>query len=429
MLKKELEQLKNENRIIRIGLVGAGQMGEGLVCQCEQIGNLQVVAIYSRNRERCEQAYQSAGIAPEKLRYCESAEAAERALQTGFRVIAQSLEILCAIEQLDLVVEATGIPEVGAQTSIAAISNRHHILQMNVETDATVGYLLALKAKEQGVIYTLSSGDEPGAIMELYDFARTLNFPVTCVGKGKNNPVDRRATALDPAIQKKAQKFRMNPDMLAAFVDGSKTMIEMCSLGNAIGFTPEKRGMSGYTVTPDQIAATFCPKEYGGMLEREQVLEYAHGIAPGVFVVIRVDHPKLLLDFQYLAMGSGPYYALYRPYHLVSLEAPISILRCMFYGQATLASEHPPVNEVLTIAKEDLAPGQQLEGLGGASHYGLIETRSVSRQENFLPIGLASHARVKRRIPSGEVIRYEDVELEEESVLVQLRREQDKLSQ
>ncbi|WGK69858.1 hypothetical protein P0082_03080 [Candidatus Haliotispira prima] len=429
MFLQELRKLGEQGRRIRIGLVGAGQMGEGLICQCERIGDrrggLEVSAVFSRRRGSAEAAYESAGVPPEQLQFCRSATEATEVLHRGKRAIVDSLEALCGVEQLDVIVEATGVPEIGARTALLAIENGKHIVQMNVEADATVGYILRQKANQAGVVYTLSGGDEPGSIMELYDFAQTLGFEVVCAGKGKNNRVFRHATAADPRVRAKAERFRMNPTMLASFVDGSKTMAEMCSIGNAIGYTPAQRGMEGHEVTAQNIAEVYCPKECGGVLSRDKIVDYAYGIAPGVFVIIKVEHPKLLLDFQYLALGDGPYYALYRPYHLVSLETPISILRCVLHGQTSLATERPPLNEALAIAKQDIRSGQELGKVGGENYYGSIDT--CENAAGLLPLGLAGVARLKKSLSIDSVITYDDVDLDEESCIVQLRLEQDAL--
>lgn len=426
MLYQELQKHQQNGQRIRIGLIGAGQMGEGLVCQTEGITAMEVVAIYSRRSESCHNAYKSAGLREEQVVDCALASSADEAIRQGKRCVMQSLEELCAIEQLDVVVEATGIPEIGVRSALGAIEHGHHIVQMNVEADATVGYLLRKKAEEKGVIYTLSSGDEPGSIMELIDFAQTLGFPVYCAGKGKNNRVNRYATEKDPAVIEKAQRFRMNPTMLASFVDGSKTMVEMCSLGNALGFSPSKRGMNGFEASPQNLADIFCPRELGGELESPATVDYAYGIAPGVFIVIFVEHPKVLLDFQYLALGKGPYYALYRPYHLVSLETPISIARCVLQGLTSLASERYPVNEAIAVSKGELKQGKTLGKVGGFDYYGLLDKRSNC--EGLLPLGLAEGAQLRRSLPLDHPITYDDVQLNDDLAIVRLRREQDLLA-
>ena len=318
-----------------------------------------------------------------------------------------------------------GFPEVGARVALDAIMERKHVVQMNVETDATVGYILRKMANAAQVVYTLSAGDEPGSTMELVDFAVSLGFTVVAAGKGKNNPLNR-ASNPDSAADKAARQ-QMNPKMLASFEDGTKTMVEMTSLGNAIGFEPDVRGMHGPQATPKTIADVYVPKANGGVLDNLNVVDYGLGIAPGVFVVFTTEHPKIVRDLQYLSMGQGPYWALYRPYHLTSLETPISIGRAALYHQTTIATDIAPVCETITVAKKDLKAGEVIDALGGFTVYGLIEKTSVSRQENLLPLGLAPGSTLTRDVKMGEAISYDDVEIKEGQTILNLRRMQDQM--
>jgi predicted homoserine dehydrogenase-like protein len=327
------------------------------------------------------------------------------------------------VEPIDVTVEATGIPEVGARVAYSAILARKHVLQMNVETDATVGWLLRRMANAAGVVYTLTAGDEPGSTMELYDFAVSLGFEVVCAGKGKNNPLDR--TGNPENLAEKAHQQQMNPKMLASFVDGTKTMVEMCSFANAVGFVPDVPGMHGPEVTPKDIASTYVPREHGGILENTGVVEYGRGIAPGVFVVFTTDHPKLVRDLKYLSMGPGPYWALYRPYHLTSLETPISIARAAIKGETTVATDNPPTAETTTIAKRDLEPGEKIDGLGGFTVYGMLESAADARASKKLPLGLAPGATMRKPVAMGQAVTYDDVDLDESLMIVHLRRTQD----
>jgi predicted homoserine dehydrogenase-like protein len=334
--------------------------------------------------------------------------------------------VLTAIPNLDIVVEATGIPEVGAQVAWDTILNCKHMLQMNVETDATVGYVLRRMAKAAGVVYTLTIGDEPGAAMELYSFARALGFEVTCVGKGKNNPLDR--TANPDSVAEEAARKDMNPKMLAGFIDGTKTMVEMTSLGNGIGYPPDVRGMHGPTASPDTLKELFAPQAQGGVLESTGVVDFALGsVAPGVFLTFTTDQPKIVKDLGYLSMGEGPQYSLYRPYHLTSLETPISIGRAVLKGETTLATDRPPVAETVAVAKRDLRAGEEVDALGGYTVYGIIERADVAREDGLLPLGLAPGAVLVTDVAEGTLLRYSDVELNESLAIVQLRRLQDRM--
>jgi len=93
-----------------------------------------------------------------------------------------------------VLVEATGVPEVGARVAWNGILNRKHIVMLNVEADVTVGLFLHRMAQRTGCVYTVASGDEPGVCNMLHNFSRTLSLEVMCAGKGKNNPIDYEAT-------------------------------------------------------------------------------------------------------------------------------------------------------------------------------------------------------------------------------------------
>jgi pyruvate/2-oxoglutarate dehydrogenase complex dihydrolipoamide dehydrogenase (E3) component len=65
---------------------------------------------------------------------------------------------------------------------------------LNVEIDVCIGHILYKLARNAGVVYTGSAGDEPGAVIEMYDFARALGFNVRVVGKGIRYCRDWRRT-------------------------------------------------------------------------------------------------------------------------------------------------------------------------------------------------------------------------------------------
>ncbi len=425
MLHRRLQELERRGAKIRVGLVGAGQMGEGLAVVLEQMSGIETAVVVDAKPGRAVRAFASAGIPASEVMETDDPDHALAAFSDGRRV-ATSNVALAWCEPIDISVEATGVPEVGAAVAKGAIEARKHVMQMNVETDATVGYALRRMAEEAGVVYTLSGGDEPGAIMELYDFATTLGLQVVSAGKGKNNRLDRTATA--DTVADLARKRRMNPKMLASFVDGTKTMVEMTSLANGIGFAPDIRGMHGPPVTVETIASTYIPSDHGGVLSGPGRVDYGRGIAPGVFVVFTTDHPKLIRDLGYLSMGPGPYYALYRPYHLANIETPISMVRAVLAEETTLATDRPPTAETVAFAKRNLAAGETVDDLGGYCVYGMIEKAEPAARERLLPVGLAPGAVVTSPVRAGEPLTYHDVDLDESSHIVSLRRLQDSLT-
>ncbi len=411
-LRRRLEELEAANTPIRVGLVGAGQMGRGFIAQVNGIPGMETVAVADVDPERGLEAFREVGKKP-----------VEGINGTPDRpaVMGDAADIAHS-ETVDVVVEATGVTEVGARVAYEAIQEGKHVVMLNAEADATVGVVLARMARSAGVIYTGSAGDEPAAVMELYDFARSMGFEVVAVGKGKNNPLD--PTATPESVAEEAERKKMNPKMLAAFVDGTKTMVEMATVANAIGFVPDVPGMHGPAETdPRRLGQLFSLKEEGGILSKYSTVDYVRGVAPGVFVVVRSEGGPVRETLEYLGMGSGPNHVFYRPYHLTSLETPLSVARAAVYGEPGIVSGIRPMAEVVTVAKRDLDAGEKLGGIGGTDYYGTVYP--VSEAAGMLPLGLAAGARTTRPVAKGEVVTRAAVEIDEGSFVANLRRLQD----
>src|SRR5699024_2826367 len=255
--------------------------------------------------------------------------------------------------EVDVVVDATGVPNMGAEIAWDTILNNKHIVMLNVEADVTVGPLLKKMADASGVIYTGSAGDEPGAIMELYDFADAMGFEVVALGKGKNNPLNLESNP--DVTAEEAAKKGSSPKMLASFQDGTKTMVEMNCVANATGFAPDQPGMHGFEGKVADLPSIFIEKDKGGKLTGRQGVEFVNGVAPGVFAIIASDKEEVNAEMKYLKMGDGPNYVLYRPYHLTSLETPLSIAKAYFDKEPTIAPHYGLQGETVAVAKKDLA--------------------------------------------------------------------------
>jgi predicted homoserine dehydrogenase-like protein len=198
----------------------------------------------------------------------------------------------------------------------------------------------------------------------------------------------------------------------------------MASVANAIGFSPDVPNMHGPEETvPKRLGEVFSLKEEGGILSRYGTVDYVRGVAPGVFVVVRSQEGTVRETLEYLGMGAGPNHVLYRPYHLTSLETPISVARAAIYGEPTIVSRERPSAEVVAVAKRDLSAGEKLGAIGSADYYGGLYP--VLEAEEMLPLGLAAGARTTRPIEKGSVIPRAGVELAESSFVVELRRLQD----
>jgi predicted homoserine dehydrogenase-like protein len=207
-------------------------------------------------------------------------------------------------------------------------------------------------------------------------------------------------------------------------VDGTKTMVEMAAVANATGFSPDVPGMHGPQETaPERLGEIFSLEEEGGILSSYGAVDYVRGVAPGVFVIVRSQAGPVRETLEYLGQGPGPNHVLYRPYHLTSLETPVSVARAAIHNEATITPRHTPTAEVVAVAKRDLSAGEKLAGIGSADYYGRVYP--VAEAAGMLPLGLAAGARTARSVARGEVIPRSGVELAEDSFVVALRRLQE----
>jgi predicted homoserine dehydrogenase-like protein len=410
---------------VTIGLAGAGQMGTDIVCQILQMPGLRLGAVADLRAQTVHDAFAIAGIGAERWRDAQSAAAVDRAIEAGAIAVLEDAGLMARSGRIDVVIDATGHPNVGAALCLELFSGGKHVVMMNVECDVTVGRLLSAEARRAGVVYTGAAGDEPAATVELVRFAESLGMTVVAAGKGKNNPLVVDAMPEDYAEE--AIRRQMNPRMLVEFVDGSKTMIEMVAVANATGLVPDVPGMHGPAAGLDALAATLCPRDLGGLLSRRGVVDYSigKGVAPGVFCVVEMRHPRLAERMTDLKVGPGPCYTLYRPYHLTSIEVPLSAARAVLHGRADLEPLDRPVAEVAARAKRDLAPGEVLDRIGERCYRGWALTAEEARAQGALPLGLAERATVTRAIGKGELLTYANCAPDETLTVVRLRRRQD----
>ena len=426
MLNKLLE-LEEKDKSIKVALIGAGLMGKGLVSQMMLVKGMIPSLVVSNKISDAINAYTLAGISKEDIVIARNLNQINIAMEKNKYVVTDITEYGTKANLIDVVVDATGVPNTGAKIAMGAIENKKHIVMLNIEADVVVGPILNKMAKESGVIYTGTAGDEPGTVKEIFDFARATGFEVLAIGKGKNNPIDYEATP--DSVRNKALKSQLKPLRLCSFVDGTNTMVEMAAMANATGFIPDVRGGHGPTTSVDDLPKIYSLRENGGILNKYKIVDYAHGIAPGVFVVITTSLPQVHHEMQFLKMGPGPNYVLYRPYHLTSLETPISIAKAHIYGEATIAPmTEQPVAEVVTIAKKDLKVGERLDGIGEYTILGSVDTYEKAKEENLIPVGLVNNnAVVEKDIKKGEFITYDMVSLDKTSEIYKLRQKQDGL--
>ncbi|TBW41230.1 homoserine dehydrogenase [Siculibacillus lacustris] len=428
-LAAELAARADSGRPIRIGLVGVGEMGTDIVTQVSLMKGLAVAVIAVRDpaKRHAEQAFRIAGLDPARVVHAETASAIARAVEAGNTAVTTDVAALIGSDHVDVVIDATGKPEMGAIIGLGAIEAGKHVVMMNVEADVTIGAYLQSRAREVGVVYTVGAGDEPSSTMELIEFVTALGYPVIAAGKGKNNPLD--VTATPDRFEEEAIRRNMNPRMLVEFIDGSKTMVEMAAIANATGLVPDVAGMHGPEATLETLHHILCPEADGGILSRKGVVDYTigRGVAPGVFVVAELSHPRLMERLGDLKLGAGPYYTFYRPYHLTSLEVPLSAARAVLHGTTDMRALARPSAEVCAVAKRDLAAGERLDAIGEYTYRAFTLEYDAARAAGCLPIGLIEGGVTLAPIKRGELLTVLNAAPPSGSKIVELRRRQDRM--
>ena len=425
-LARDLAEREASGKPVRIGLLGAGEMGTDIVTQVAHMQGITVGAICELNLPAAEAAVEIAHREAGHGRKVSDVDGLNAAIEDGKTALTDNVELLLNSGQIDVVVDATGVPSVGAEFGLKAMEHGKHLVMMNVEADVTIGAYLRSEAERLGVVYSLGAGDEPSSCMELVEFVTAMGHRIVSAGKGKNNPLNHDATP--DAYEAEARRRNMNPRMLVEFVDGSKTMVEMAAIANATGLIPDKPGMHGPACSREELSKVLVPESHGGVLSSgEGRVDYTigKGVAPGVFVVAEMDHPRIRERMEDLKMGEGPYFTFFRPFHLTSLEVPLTCARAVLYGKADMVPMARPVAEVCAVAKKDLQPGEKLDQIGEYCYRAWIMTTPEAAAQRAIPCGMLAGSTVTAPIRKGELITYANATLPEGSRIAALRARQD----
>ncbi len=426
-LARDLYLRGQTGKPIRIGLIGCGEMGTDILSQVAHMQGIVVAAVADTRQGRVSKASEMATGDAGRVKNCDGAAAMMSAIESGHLGATADATLVAQNPLIDVVIDATGRPGVGAEIGLMAMQHGKHLVMMNVEADVTIGAYLKHEADRLGVVYTLGAGDEPSACMELIEFVSALGHTIVSAGKGKNNPLNHDATP--DMYEEEARRRNMNPRMLVEFVDGSKTMVEMTAIANATGLIPDVPGMHGPSATKEQLNKVLIPKEDGGLLSRKGVVDFSigKGVAPGVFVVAEMRHARIRERMEDLKMGEGPYFTFHRPYHLTSLEVPLSCARAVLYGKADMVPLSKPVADVCALAKRDLKPGELFDCIGEYMYRAHNMTCVDARAANAVPCGLIEGGKVTAPIRRGELITYANAAPDASAKIVELRRRQDEM--
>lgn len=415
----QLEREKN-NKPIRVGMIGAGNMAQCIAHQLlTPAPGIRLVAIANRTLSKATAVYANAGAA--KSRPVQSSAELRAAVLASEYAVTDNPELLCASDQIDVILEATGTVEYAARAATSAIDHRKHVILANAELDSTLGPILKKRAAAAGVVISNMDGDEPGVAMNLVRYARSIGLTPVAAGniKGMLDPYRT------PETQREfAQKYGQTAKIVCSFADGTKMSMEGVILANSTGFRVGRRGMFGPRCAHVNEIGQKLPTD---LLLKHGLVDFALGAAPntGAWVVIHEPNPAKQKTLAYLKMGDGPLYVLYTPYHLPHIQIASTIARAALIDDPTTAPIGAPVCEVATLAKRDIKAGEVLDGVGGFLTYGVIENADTFAAEGLLAMGLSEGARLLRDIPKDQPITVKDIELPAGRHCDMLRAEQE----
>ena len=436
-LYAKLQQRAAEGRPVRIGLIGAGKFGSMYLAQVPRTPGVHLVGIADLSPAAAQTNLARVGWEAQRTQ----AGSLDEALKTGATHVGEDWRALVRHPAIDVIVECTGNPIAAVDHCLEAFAQKKHVVNVTVEADAFCGPLLARRAAQAGVIYSLAFGDQPALICDLVDWARTCGFPVVAAGRGhKWLPHFSQSTpetvwghyGLTP---EQAERGGLNPKMFNSFLDGSKPSIESTAVSNATGLAVPSNGLLYPPASVEDIPFVTRPKSEGGVLEKKGMVEVIssleadgrkipYDIRMGVWVTVEGETEYIRNCFEeYNAHTdpSGRYFTLYKRWHLIGLEVGVSVASVALRGEPTGVATGWNADVVAT-AKRDLRPGEVLDGEGGYTVWGKLLPADTSLRLGGLPLGLAHGVTLLRPVAQGQSLTWADVAIDTGTDAYRLRR-------
>jgi len=415
-----LKAREAQGKPIRVGMIGAGFMGQGLVNQIvHSVPGERMAAIFNRRADKAINCYKYAGL---DAAVATTQGQLDDAIHSGKPVVTEDPFLLCRSELIDCLVDVTGAVEFGAHVVLEAFKHKKHVVLMNAELDATIGPILQVYARKHGVLLSACDGDQPGVEINLWRYVKGLGLIPRVMGNIKGLQDRYR----NPTTQKGfAEKWGQNPSMVTSFADGSKVSFEQAIVANACGLQVKTRGMSRGYEHHDHVDKLTKYYDVEELRKLGGIIDYVVGAQPnpGVYCIAEHTDPKQQHYLNLYKLGEGPLYSLYTPWHLCHFEVPNTVARVTLLGDADVPLAGPRV-EVCACAKKDLKAGEVLDEYGHYMTYGEAVNTSEMRRERYLPEGLVEGCMLKRDIAKDAVITYDDVELPPNRLADKLRIEQ-----
>lgn len=441
-LHPQLLQRAAEGRPIRVGLIGAGKFGSMYLAQVPRTPGVHLAGIADLSPDGARANLARVGWPDAQTR----APSLDEALRTGATHISDDWQALASHPAIDVIVECTGHPIAAVDHCLHAFAHGKHVVNVTVEADAFCGPLLARRAQESGVIYSMAFGDQPALICDLVDWARTCGFPVVAAGRG-HKWLPHFCTSTPETVwgyygltPEQAARGGLNPKMFNSFLDGSKPAIESAAVANATGLSVPASGLRYPSGSIADIPNLTRPQAEGGVLEKKGMVEVISSLHPngtpigydirmGVWVTVEGETDYIRHCFEeYNAHtdDSGRYFTLYKRWHLIGLEVGLSVASVALRGEATGTARGWHA-DVIATAKRPLQPGELLDGEGGYTVWGKLLPASQSVATRGLPLGLAHGLKVLRPVPQGQSLSWDDVALDTSTHAWRIRQQMEAL--
>jgi len=430
--------LQRSDNPIRVGVIGAGKFGAMYIAQVPNTPGVHLAGIADLAPDNAKRNLERVGWKAERY----SAASLDVALKQETTYVSDDWQALVAHPAIDIVVEATGNPMAAVEHALAAFAHGKHVVMVTVEADAYCGPLLARKAAEAGVVYSLAYGDQPAIICDLVDWARAAGFPVGAAGRGHKWQAHYAQSTPDTVWQhwgltaEQARVGGLNPKMFNSFLDGSKPAIESTAVCNATGLTPAPAGLAYPPASVDDIPFVMRPRDEGGQLHHKGQVEVIssleadgrvipYDIRMGVWVVFEGETEyvrRCFEEYKVRTDPSGRYACMYKRWHLIGLEVGISVASIGLRGESTGCATGWRADAVAS-AKRDLKPGELLDGEGGYTVAGRLMPAADSLAQGCLPLGLAHGWKLTKPVAAGQVVKWSDVAVDANATAVRFRRE------
>lgn len=440
-LHRLLLQRASDGNPVRVGLIGAGKFGSMYLSQARRTAGIHLVAVADLNPARAHEALVRVGWPAARI----GARSFDEALAQASTFVTDDAAALIASAAIEVVIDATGSPAAGIAHVLLCCEHGKHVVMVNVEADALAGPLLARRAQQAGIVYSLAYGDQPALICEMVDWARAAGFEVVAAGKGTKYLPQYHASTPDTVWSHygisadEARAGGMNPQMFNSFLDGTKSAIEMAAVANATGLTAAPDGLAFPPCGVDDLARVLRPRSDGGVLHHRGQVEVisslerdgkpvARDLRWGVYVSFAADSEyvrRCFHEYGLVTDPSGNYASMYKPFHLIGLELGISVASVALRREAT-GSAIAFNADVVATAKRSLEAGERLDGEGGYTVYGGLLPARDSLASAALPLGLAHGVRLKRNIGAHQGLRWDDVEFDAADAAVRFRREMER---